>query len=217
MALNANASKNAGGTGVEPVAPGTYPARLVTVADIGLQAQRPYKGEEKPPAYEILTTYELVDEFMKDDDGEDILDKPRWQSENFPLYSLTSERANSTKRYLALDPEKKYDGDWGALLGMPVLVTLVNNPAKDGRVFTNIANVSPMRPKEAEATAPLVNGTVMFDMDNPDLGSFAALPSWVQDKIKNGLEYEGSALDRMTGEETVVGEGVAIPEDEVPF
>ena len=54
------------------IEPGTYPGRLVQLIDFGLQPQRPYMGKDKPPAQEIGLTYELVDEFMKDDDGNDI-------------------------------------------------------------------------------------------------------------------------------------------------
>lgn len=227
MALNANESKNAAGGGgaPPPLDPGSYPARLVIVADLGLQEQRPYQGQEKPPAYEILTTYELLDEFMQDEDGEDILDKPRWFSESFPLYSLGSERAKSTKRYLSLDAESVYEGDWSSLVGSPCILTLVNNPGKGknvGKVFTNIAGVSTMRPKEVAKAPALVNPEVMFDMDSPDMESFVALPEWIQTKIKGGLEYEGSKLadlvsDASMGElEEKVSEE-EVDEDEVPY
>ena len=198
--LNANQSKNAGGSGgssAPKLEPATYPARLVVVADLGLQPQRPWQGEEKPPAYEILTTYELVDEFMNDEDGEPLLDKPRWLSESFPLYSLSSERAKSTVRYNALDPAGIGEGDWANLIGIPCLVTTVNNPGKGknaGKVFVNIANVAAMRTKDRENVPELVNRPVTFDMDEPELDEFDSLPQWVQDKIKGGLEYAGSKL-----------------------
>ena len=77
------------------IEPGTYPGRLVQVIDFGLQPQRPFKGQDKPPAYELGTTYELVDEFMKDENGEDIEDKPRWVSESFPFHSLAADKAKN--------------------------------------------------------------------------------------------------------------------------
>jgi len=227
--LNANQSKNAGGSGgssAPKLEPATYPARLVVVADLGLQPQRPWQGEEKPPAYEILTTYELVDEFMEDEDGEAMPDKPRWLSESFPLYSLASERAKSTVRYKALDPSGIGEGDWEELISIPCLVTTVNNPGKGknaGKVFVNIANVAAMRIKDREKTVDLVNPSVVFDMDTPDVESFDALPQWVQDKIKGGLEFQGSKLHELlraeadTHTQDDVTATLGDLEDEVPF
>ena len=104
MALNAKTASSGGGMNIEPLEPGTYPARLVQVVDLGVQAQRPYQGKEKDPVQEILLTYEFVDEFLKDEDGNEETDKPRWLSESMPLFNLSSERAKSTLRYNALDP-----------------------------------------------------------------------------------------------------------------
>ena len=76
MSLNANNVAFAGAKkDFVPLDAGTYPARLVMVIDCGLQPQRPYKGEDKEPAYEIGLTYEFADEFMKDDDGQEMKDK----------------------------------------------------------------------------------------------------------------------------------------------
>jgi hypothetical protein len=90
----------------DPVAAGTYPGRLVQLIDLGVQKQPDYKGEPKDPIQMIHTTYELSDEFCKNEEGEDETDKPRWFSESFPFYNLDADRAKSTKRYLALDPDQ---------------------------------------------------------------------------------------------------------------
>lgn len=169
------------------------------VIDLGLQPQT-YNGETKDPKIEIMTTYELSDEFMKDDEGNEIKDKPRWQSETFTLNSLNSDKAKSTQRYLALDPNLEHDGDWAKLLSTPATITVVNNPGKGknkGKVFNNIASVSTMRAKDAEKLPPLVNDARYFDMDNPDVELFLTLPQFVQDKIKGGLEFKGSKLDEL--------------------
>lgn len=222
MSLNANNSKNtSGGTKAEALEPGTYPARVVSVVDLGLQAQRPYQGQEKAPAYEILVTYELLDEYMKDDDGNDMEDKPRWFSENFPLHSLESERAKSTKRYNSLDPSGAAGGDWSRLLGVPCMLTLVNNSnAKTGRVYTNVAGVAAMRSKDADKAKDLVNPATVFDLDTPDMEAFNSLPKWVQKKIMEGLEYKGSKLDTLLGGKTAPVENDRqddADEDEVPY
>lgn len=199
MALNANNSKNSTGPKIDPVEAGSYPARLVVVADLGLQTQRDFQGEKKPPAYEILTVYELADEFMKDEEGKDDTTKPRWQSESFPLYSLQSEKAKSTKRYLALDPQGLVNGDWTKLIGTPVMVTLVVTPSKKGKLYNNIGGTSPMRSKDALRVPELVNKPVILDLDNPSVEAYKALPQWVQKRITENLEYKGSKLASLLG------------------
>ncbi len=200
MALNAKKIPNTNsGPKAPPIDPGSYPGRTVQIIDLGLQPQRPYKGEEKKPAYEIMVTYELVDEFLKDEEGEDILDKPRWISETFPFHSLEADRAKSTARYYALDPNSTYEGDWTQLGDIPCMVNVIQNKGSgknEGKVFNNIASVSSMRPKEAARLAPLVNDVKIVSLDDEDVEGFLSLPDWIREKIEGGLEFEGTVLAR---------------------
>lgn len=195
-------SNGGGGKQQEPIEAGNYPARLVQVIDLGLQPQRPFKGEEKPPAYCIYTTYELLDEFMKDEDGNDDETKPRWQSEEMPLYNIGADLAKSTKRYKAIDPDLDCEGDWGQLLGKPVTVSINAVDGKGnhlGKVFNNISGTAPMRPKDIAKAEELKNPTKMFDLDNPDMEVFNSLPEWLREKIKGNLEFKGSKLEQALG------------------
>lgn len=180
---------------------GSYPARLVRIMTLGVQPQAPFKGEPKPPQWEISFTYELLDEFMIDDEtGEILEDKPRWISETVPLYNLDTDRAISTKRYYSLDPTGQYDGDWASLLEIPCVLTLVVDKWKDkqtgeDRARNNISNVSLMRPKEAAKAPELVNPATIFDFDEPNMDVWGKLPGWLQDKIKGAVNFKGSALE----------------------
>jgi hypothetical protein len=199
MALNAKEKEyTPSGKQPDPMEAGTYPTRLVQVIDLGVQEQRDFDGKEKPPAQEIMTTYEFVDEFLKDDDGNDLEDKPRWLSETFVLYNLDSELAKSTKRYLALDPTVELDGDWTALIGEPAMVTVVANPGKGknaGKIFNKISATSSVRAKEAAKLPDLKNAGKVFDLsDTSTVDIFFTLPKWLQDRIKAGLEFEGSKM-----------------------
>ena len=201
MALNARkVANNGGGNRVEQenLDPGSYPARLVQILDMGLQPQRPYQGKEKPPMPEITLTYELVDVFMKDADGKELEDKPRWVSETIPLHNLKAEKAKSTQRYYAFDPNEEFEGDFTKLISMPITVTIVNNKVGD-KIYDNIATTSAMRAKDAAKCPELVNKPKVFVLDEPDMEVFNSLPQWLQDKIKGNLEYEGSALQKLSG------------------
>lgn len=178
--------------------PGNYPARVVQIIDFGLQAQRPFQGKDKPPVQEIGLTYELVDEFMKDEDGEDILDKPRWISEQIPLHNLKADRAKSTLRYNALDPQGAHDGDFSQLLDVPCMVTVVNNVSGD-KVYDNVGAIGPMRARDAANLPELKNAAKFFDLDAPDMEIFNSFPQWIQEKIKANLNYKGSPLEKLAG------------------
>lgn len=205
MALRAptsNASSN-NRTAQPNLEPGTYPARIVRVLDLGLQPQRPFKGEAKAPAHMINVTYELVDVFMLDEQGKELEDKPRWISEEFPLHSMIAELAKSTKRYKAIDPDNEHGGDWSAVLGAACMVTTVQTTsAANGRTYDNVANVTQARSRDASKMAWLQNAAVFFDLSEPDLDVFKMLPSWQQEKIQGNLEYAGSPLER-----ALAGEG----------
>lgn len=202
MGLNANKVKHeVNNKRAAPVEAGNYIARLVQVVDFGLQTQRPFKGEEKAPAYEIMLTYELCTEFMKDDDGEDMEDKPRWISETMPIYSLKADRAKSTKRILALDPKLVHEGNLAEMVGLPCTVTVVQNVNKKdpSKVYVDVGNVTP--PMKGIPVPELKNPTKIFDLDEPDLEIFNSLPEWVREKLMGNLEFDGSALQALLAED----------------
>lgn len=196
MALNAKkiAGNNAGPK-QQAIEPGTYPVRIVQIIDLGIQEQRPFQGKEKPPAHEIMITYEFCDEFVKDEDGNDQLDKPRWLSETIPLFNLKADKAKSTQRYNAFDPTDSCDGDFTRLVGLPGLITVVNKNYED-KVYNNVFSAAAVRAKEADRMPPLVNEPRVFVLDEPDMEVFENLPEWIQDKIKKNLHFQGSALQK---------------------
>ena len=180
----------------DPLNPGTYPARLVWVISKGLQAQKPFQGQEKSPQLEVYFVYELLDEFLLDEDGEEIKDKPRFINETLPLYSLNSDKAKSTLRYFALDPTEKYKGDWTKLVGTPCMVTITQNKSKTKDIiYNNISSVQTMRDKDAKNAPDLVNEPKVFDVDDPDIEMFYSLPEWLQNDIKENLNFGGSILE----------------------
>jgi hypothetical protein len=198
MAINAKEAPK-GGKSIPAMEAGGYPSRVVIIADLGLQPQM-YNMEQKEPKREISVTYEHVDEFLKDDDGNDLTDKPRWNTERFALNNLDNLKATSTKRYQALDPNNIHDGDWQKLLTAPITVSLVKQPGKGanaGRDYNKVVGLATMRAKEANALAPLVNQALYFDMDEPDIAVFWKLPAFIRKKITESLKFKGSELEQL--------------------
>lgn len=178
------------------VAPGAYPARVSNLVLTGKQPNS-FKGDDKPPALKLRMTYELLDEFLKDDEGKDMLDKPRWVTQEFNLFSLKSDRAISTKVYYALDPQEIYGGDFAKLVGLPCIVTIANEKSKKtDAIYEKVSAVSAMRDKEAAKAPELVNTPYLFDFYNPDMEVWDKLPEWLQDVIKGAVDFEGGALQK---------------------
>lgn len=200
MSFNAKTLPTNGGKKLTPpLEPGAYGARVVNMVLMGMQKERPYKGEVKPPRLRIRITYELLDEFLKDEDGKDMLDKPRWLTQEIPFLSLKQDRATSTKVYYALDPEETHKGDFSKLVGAPAIITVgVEKDKRPGidRVYEKILAVSSMRAKEAAKAPELVNEPYLFDFYDPDLTIWDKLPEWLQNKLKEAVDFEGGALQK---------------------
>lgn len=198
MALSASKEQGSGKV-FKKLEAGSYPARLLGVIDLGLQNQRPFNGQVKPPVHQIMLTYELSDEFVEDENGNPQEEKPRQVSESFPLYSLTADRAKSTLRYNVLDPSNLHEGDFSQLIGTPISLTITLSPMKEGRQYENVAGISPMRAKDRDALSDIVNAPFFFDLDSPDMTVFNALYPWQQKIVVSNLEYAGSALEKLVG------------------
>ena len=193
MKIKGTAGAGAGGDRVEqePMADGTYPARLVQVIHMGTQPQRPFKGQPKPDADTLMTTYEFLDEFILDEEGNEVEDKPRWLSEDFPLKSTNVDLATSTKRYKVLDPEDEHDGDWAAVIADPCMVTVGSYKTREGKVRNKILSTAPMRAKDAKNAPELKNPPKLFSVLDPDMEVLGSLPKWIQDKINEAPEMKG--------------------------
>lgn len=196
--FKAKANNNFNKVVQENIEPGSYPARVVNIIDLGVQPQKPFKGQPKPPCQMIRVTYELTDVFMKDENGEELEDKPRWISEEFKLLPLDVPLAVSTKRYLAIDTANEHDGDWSMLLGMGCMVGIVNNPSKtDDRVYDNVGTVAVMRKRDLDKLPELKNPSFFFYLEDPDMEVYEKLPAWLKDKITGSLDFEGSKLKEL--------------------
>lgn len=174
-----------------------YPCRVAQVIDLGLHHKDLWddvnkkftKDLQKAPVNMLMVTYEFTTEFVKDEEGNELVDKPRWLSERFPVYALDSDLATSTKRYNAFDPGAgKFGGDWSRIAGEPCSVSITHK--KSGKA--KIGNVA--KPMKGMQVAELKNPVKILDLGSPDLEVFNSLPEWLQEEIKSNLDFEGSPL-----------------------
>ncbi len=177
---------------------GNYAGRLVQIVDLGLQPGHKFKGVQQPPAHCVMFGYELGTEFMKDEDGKDMEDQPRWISEDFPFHNLEIDLAKSTKRIKALDPKLEKEGRLGDMLGLPCTITVVIDVNKNTKKeYVNVGNVTP--PMKGMVTPELKNDPRLFELDEHDMEIWELLPNWIQKKVMGNLEFNGSALQKALG------------------
>ena len=205
MGLKAKRTKQVNNSGMSnPVLePDNYPARLVQVIDMGKRAS--FFDPEKIN-HEINLTYELVSEFMVDDKGETIEDKPLWLSEtinmvDMPDHMTVSEiyadqfksKSKLVQRCKTFDPKGELDFDLTELVGKPCSLTVVQYKKKDDSLGNKIGAVTGLM--KGMVIAELVNEPKVFALDEPDMTIFGSLPEWFQEKIKENIEFKGSPLE----------------------
>lgn len=198
MSFNAAEQPSSGGITIEPMDTGTYPARIAGVSIVGKHSSV-YNGEVKEPKINLALTYEFLDEFLKDENGDEILDKPRFLTENMPFYNLSNTKAKSTERYLAVDPLSVYGGDWSKLITFPIMVSVVQNAGKGknlGKIFNNVDSIAPMRPKEVSKASPLVNPFFLFDFYNPTKEEWEKLPGIVKSICRRAVDFQGTEMEK---------------------
>lgn len=126
MAIKRTAQQS--NTMTEQLAEGKYKARLVYVADLGIQKSE-WQGEDNS-GQEISLGLEILGETrdIGTDGNEEIVPNVMFMR-GFKIYQAMTERGNEYKRYKAFNPDAK-DGevaDWDAVLGTPVMATLKHN------------------------------------------------------------------------------------------
>lgn len=206
MAFKRATKQSSGGTTTKMTAPlleaGGYPARLLQIVDLGMQ---PGSNIYPEPQLKLEFRFELLDEFMLDEDGKELSEEPRLFSYEVS-YNADGYMGDRSNIYKLMDAfEDGFNKDLPDLLGEAVNVTIVkyikNNKEKDEA--NKITSVTPMREKDKVKAGPLLGKTLYFDLEEPDLETFNRLThrgEWSQQaKIKKGLAIFESPLAEMLG------------------
>jgi hypothetical protein len=189
---------------------GTYPSRIVQVVGLGEHVKNDMFSEDEM-CDKILITCEYPTELITID-GEE---KPRFQSKEVNL--IGGEKANLTKIILACDPKADLDDDYemSELIGKTCL-TEIGSTSGDRAKIT--AWSKPMKGMKVDAC---MSETMFFDFYEPDVDVFNQLMGWVQDKIKEANNFEGSDLQLALGgggkKKTTKKKKEVVNEDTVPF
>lgn len=194
--------------GFEPIEPGSYPARIYQVIELGTIIGFQGKLQNKVRiGFEFPTELKVFDQAK----GE----QPRVISQEYTL--SFNEKASLTKVILACDPKALQVDDNGFieeydvenLLGKELLVTVNQKPKKDGQGnFAFIENCT--RLPRGMVCPPAINPIQKLSYDNWNEAMFLKLPEFLRTKIESSEEYQ--RLKGIAKSEVEVSDS-----DEIPF
>jgi len=164
-----------------------YDARLVYVADLGLQVNE-FKGEFKGNFQQISLGIEVIGEVVEDEEGE--LHPRILFTKPFFIYDNLTERGTELKFYKLFVP-KADEGDvpdWDAQLGKAISVSVVHVQGKGenkDKTYDNIAGLSKIPKKYIDDVGDAVAEVGIGDADDADnfvTKGLYGLPKYVLDK-----------------------------------
>jgi len=177
--------------------PGEYDARLVYVADLGLQ-ERNYQGEDKTPAQQLALGVEIIGETTTIDNVE--VPRLLWVRP-FNIFYTMSDKGKELEYYKVFNSAAKPDtvADWDGVIGAPCAVTIDNVPAKDGKIYDKIINLTAIPVKYQDNVEPslFTDGCTgdSEDENNPAQKAMYGLPKHVHAKrILEGDEAEAAPV-----------------------
>lgn len=173
----------------EPIPAGTYLARCYSMVHLGTHDDE-YQGRPRK-SNKVRITWELPTELkvFNPEKGE----QPMVVSKEFTL--SMSEKSNlraflTSWRGKPFTAEEASCFDITKLLGVPCQLSIIHEPSKKdpSRMYERISSISSVM---KGVTCPAqINPTFMFSLEAFDPNTFAALPDWLKDIVRNSDEYK---------------------------
>ena len=176
------ASDKGTGKHFEIIPEDTYTAICCEVIDLGLQRNETFDKVQP----KVLIGWELPD-LQVEINGEM---QPRIYTKQYT--NSLNERATLRKDLVAwrgkqFTEEEKRGFDVSKLLGVPCLLQIVHSKAGD-RTYANLGGITKL-PKNMERPIPQMP-QIRFDIDESPLSMLDDMPAWIQDIIKESIEYK---------------------------
>lgn len=192
-------SKDSGGSGFEQLEPGAYPARCVSVIDLGIQ-QTPFGGKEK-----VYIGFEVPSErcAWKDKDGKEH-EGPALIGSRFT--NSINEKAILGQHLIGwrgkpFTEQERQGFDLFNILGKPCLLNVVHTE-KNNKTYANIQSIMRL-PKGMEVPAGETELLAYSPMDPNTAGFFDKLPEWAQKVVRDGFSMAENS--NVVGSATVPG------------
>jgi hypothetical protein len=195
---------------------GTTMGVLVQLIDLGCQKTN-WDGEEKWSP-KVRLTFELPDQVIEGEVVENgkttKVTKPMMVS--LELTRSLGERATLRKqleswRGAAFTSKELASFSLKNLLGKAALLTLMHKTSQAGRQYCAINAISKL-PKGMTAPKESISSQVFYEIENGQNEVFAALPEWLQDKVRASKEFSMA-----TGKPTASKAELDADGNQVPF
>lgn len=168
----------------ENLAEGEHEARLVYVADLGMQ-ERVYQGEVKPDAQQIALCFEIIGKTVQVDGK--TLPRIIW-SKPFNIFGTMDSKSNEFALYKAFVPSVQENtiADWGSVLGSPVNVIIKHHIKDENTTYDNVASISSIPSKYHDGVGPAITNELSIagcdDLDSPPIKALFGLAKFVHEK-----------------------------------
>jgi hypothetical protein len=187
-------AKDTGGSGdFKKVPPGVFIARCYQLVDFGTQLSTGQYGEKQ--VHKIRIGFEL---FGEDENGDPLtidLDGKSLPMTIGTTMNVSLHKKSGLRKMLEQWRGKPFseaeaDGfDVAKLIGAYAMVNCTQSEGKEGKIYTNIAGLSPVPGALKNSKPAGVHEFEVFDLDKPDDAVFTALPQWMQNTISQSPEY----------------------------
>lgn len=179
MSLTVNATE---GTGIQPIAEGTYLAICNMLVDLGLQFNETYKNSSR----KVLIGWEIPDETYEYD-GET---HRKTLSKRYT--ASLSERATLRQDLAAwrgrdFTQEELAAFDLRNIVGASCLINVIHKES-NGKTYANISSIMALPKGMKKGT--LAEPAIVFDLDTDDLSAIDNLPNWIGEIVKKSQTYE---------------------------
>jgi len=187
-------AKDTGGSGdFKKVPSGVFIARCYQLVDFGTQLSTGQYGEKQ--VHKIRIGFEL---FGEDENGEPL--EVEIDGKKMPMTIGTTMNVSLHKKAGLRKMLEQWRGkpfteaeaegfDVAKLIGAYAMVNCTQSEGKEGKIYTNIAGLSPVPGALKNSKPAGVHEFNVFDLDKPDDAVFAALPQWMQNTISQSPEY----------------------------
>lgn len=208
-----------GGGSFEPIPAGSYPARCISVIEIGTVTET-YNGEVKAPTRKIWITWE-VPEVMRQW-KEDEPEKPAVIGREYTL-SL-GEKAKlrgdlQSWRGKPFTPEELKGFEIINLIGAKCLLGIIEESNSEGKKRNKITSI--MAPVKGMEIPDMINEKKVLTYSNFNLEIFETLPEFLKTKMKTSKEYIMITSPAGTGTTATASQPVSAVEeedsDDLPF
>ena len=207
--------------GFEVTPAGLHLARCYRIVDVGTQKSE-YMGQVKFQ-HKIMIGWEILG---TDEQGQPIRMKDGRPFAMFKNYTLSwSEKATlrsdlQSWRGKPFTQEELRRFDLKTVLGAYCMLNVIERQGNDGKMYVNVAGVSPVPAMIKQAgLPPAVNKNEIFNLSEPDMDLFESFSDNLKNKIKaspEGQKLFGGASAPAAGAPAPAGAG-GVEDDDIPF